>query len=126
MIIAAQVITASRNYFTVRPCAQLAYISQDIARSYASCAPYFDGTDRNALAIVNANFGGSPAEIGVALGMPFGSAIWLALAIHAIGVEVYVSFQALHLNVHLTNCRPAQSHTCRDRTTEADLGSQAK
>ena len=91
MIIAAQVITASGNYFTTRPCAQLAYISQGLARSYPSCASYFDGSDQNALAIVNANFGGTAAEIGVALGIPFGSALWLSLALHAIGVEIYVS-----------------------------------
>lgn len=34
---------------------------------------------------------GDPVQTTVALGLNFGSAGWLAFALHAIGVEIYVS-----------------------------------
>jgi hypothetical protein len=92
MIIATTIISDIGTYNTVRPCAQLAYISEGLARQYHDCTEYFDGSNPNAVAIVNANLNSpKPGEIGAALGISFGMAIWLSLAIHAIGVEVYVS-----------------------------------
>lgn len=41
--------------------------------------------------IVKANTGGNIAEKAAAAGILFGASGWLALAIHAIGIEVYVS-----------------------------------
>ena len=58
--------------------------------AYPECASYFDGTSPFQQAAVHAKFGGSGTEIGAALNMCFGMALWVALAMHAIGVEVYV------------------------------------
>jgi hypothetical protein len=90
MIIATAIISSAGDYYTVRPCPQLAYISKGLAESYPECAAYFDGSKPGQVAIVHADLNGRPAEIGAALGISFGMAIWLSLAIHAIGIEVYV------------------------------------
>ena len=90
------------DYYTVRPCAQIEYISESDARSYPACNAYFDSTNRDAQAVVHANFQGSQTEIGAALGVPFGTGVWLALAIHAIGVEIYVSPDHIHVTALCT------------------------
>lgn len=59
---------------------------------YPECASYLNGTNPGQQAAVHANFGsGEPVEIGAAMNMCFGMALWVALSLHAIGVEVYVS-----------------------------------
>lgn len=61
-----------------------------------------DDGNLKAVAAVNANFGGSTAELMSAMNVSFGMAGWLATGLHAIGVEVYVSFYDDHLScVHL-------------------------
>lgn len=90
MIIATAIISSAGDYYTVRPCVQLAYISEGLAKSYPECTAYFDGSNPGQVAIVHADLNGRPPEIGAALGISFGMVIWLSLAIHAIGVEVYV------------------------------------
>ena len=58
---------------------------------YPACASYADGSDPNAVSAVLANMGGaSAANAGAALNVNFGMALWLAFAIHAVGVEVYL------------------------------------
>jgi hypothetical protein len=91
IMILATAIISKMDYHTVRPCAQLASISESNSKLYPECVALSDGSDPQALAIVRANLQGNASEIGAALGMPFGMAVWLGLAIHAIGVEVYVS-----------------------------------
>lgn len=60
--------------------------------SYPSCAAYVNGTDLNEFALVKASMEGPDgANIGAALNVPFGMALWLSVAIHAIGVEIYVN-----------------------------------
>ena len=59
---------------------------------YPACASYLNGTDVGQEAVVHADFGGDVStELGAALNMSFGMALWLALALHAVGVEIYVS-----------------------------------
>lgn len=57
--------------------------------AYPVCIPG-DNDPRNVKAIVVADFGGNEAEIGASLHVPFGVALWLALAMHAVGVEIYL------------------------------------
>lgn len=95
MIIAVQVMSSMGSWYTVRPCVQIAFVSEADAISYSNCASYLDGTNPDALAIVHVDFSGTTTEIGASLGVPFGMAVWLALAIHAIAVEVYVSITFL-------------------------------
>jgi hypothetical protein len=94
MIIAAQITSQIGGYYDTRPCEQIEYIlgsQEESLKSFPDCAPFFDGADPSKQAAVEANFNGNPVQLTVALGSNFGSAMWLAFAIHAIGVEIYVS-----------------------------------
>lgn len=54
-------------------------------------------TNTSAWAAVHATMNGkSVANIAASMESVFGLALWLALAIHAIGIEIYVSFCKFH------------------------------
>ncbi|WYZ35978.1 hypothetical protein EsH8_X_000625 [Colletotrichum jinshuiense] len=94
-IIAAIIISTDGSYYVARPCGQIAFMIKDANRTlelYPGCASYFSGDSPDEQTLVHADFinGKSVVEIGAAVGMPFGMAIWLAMAIHAIGVELYL------------------------------------
>lgn len=82
------------GFYQARSCAQLFYIynhsQNDTLQADPDCASYFSGANVNKWVAVEANLGGDAAGAAAALGTNFGSAMWLALAIHAIGVEIYV------------------------------------
>lgn len=117
MIIAAQIVSRIGGYYDARPCEQIEYIfdsQEESLSSYPDCAPFFNGSDPSKQVAVEANFNGDPVQLTVALGSNFGSAMWLAFAIHAIGVEIYVGQQP-------DSCCPAvhavprySSRSCRD------------
>ncbi|KAJ3137177.1 hypothetical protein HDU90_002349 [Geranomyces variabilis] len=96
MIVSALVISStSPPYAQARPCMQvletLNYDQAAVLARYPDCGAAFNGTDPGRLVLVLANFkGGHTEELGVALAVPFGAALWLALAIHAAGVEMYL------------------------------------
>lgn len=94
MIIAAQSISSAGDFWSVQSCAKLLDVigdAQELVQQYPSCSGLVNGGNLEAVAAVNANFGGSAVESMSAMNMSFGMAGWLALALHAIGVEVYVS-----------------------------------
>lgn len=94
MIIAAQIISSAGDFWSVQSCAKLLDVigdAQELVQQYPSCSSLIDGGNLGAVAAVNANFGGSAVELMSAMNMSFGMAGWLALGLHAIGVEVYVS-----------------------------------
>jgi hypothetical protein len=94
MIISTVIISTNGQYYTVWPCAKIDTAVSDpsqLLQMYPTCESYLNGTNLEEMAIVTANLNGaSGAEVGAALSMSFGIAVWLATAIHAIGVEVYV------------------------------------
>ncbi|XP_014553121.1 hypothetical protein COCVIDRAFT_40834 [Bipolaris victoriae FI3] len=81
LIISARV-TAKQGYYVVWTCARIAATITpdiDLANSYP------------ALSAVAATFGvGDAANTGAAFNAGFGMALWLSLALHAIGVEIYL------------------------------------
>ncbi|OLN97920.1 hypothetical protein CCHL11_02607 [Colletotrichum chlorophyti] len=92
---AAAIISSLGTYYAIRPCDQVAFMVEDKNRTlelYPACATYFSGENPAQQTVVHADIlnSSSAAEAGVAAGMPFGMALWLALAIHAIGIEVYL------------------------------------
>ncbi|KAF2827948.1 hypothetical protein CC86DRAFT_347820 [Ophiobolus disseminans] len=93
-IIATIIISKTGQYFVVWSCAKIESTMPDTATllsTFPACAAYVNGTNPDELAIVKADLeGDSGANAGAALSMSFGMAIWLATAIHAIGVEVYL------------------------------------
>lgn len=94
MIIAAQIVSQIGGYYDARPCEQVEDIfgsPEESMAAYPDCAPFFNGSDPSKQVAVEANFNGNPVQLAVALGSNFGPAMWLAFAIHAIGVEIYVS-----------------------------------
>ncbi|ORY16407.1 hypothetical protein BCR34DRAFT_637899 [Clohesyomyces aquaticus] len=97
MIIAAMTISSPPDggaYYTARPCDQLLFIHKtqnETLTYYPTCESYFNGSNSNHEAIVRATMNSTKAsEITAALGVSFGMALWLALAIHAVGVEIYL------------------------------------
>jgi hypothetical protein len=98
MIISAQIISTSRSWYTVRPCAQIAFaLGQNATLEfYPQCLDYFTGVTPNLPVIVTADFASSNSmELSAALGIPFGAAGWLALLIHTFAIECYVSLKHL-------------------------------
>lgn len=94
MIIAAQVISAAGDFWSVQNCAKLLDVIGDakmLVEQYPSCVRLVEGGDLKAVAAVNANFGGTAVELMSAMNSTFGMAGWIATSLHAIGVEVYVS-----------------------------------
>jgi hypothetical protein len=85
------------GYYVARPCEQIFYTLHDnqlaTLMHYPECSAYFSGANPDQHAAVKALLGGggTAIEAGAALGLTFGGAGWLAMAIHAIGVEIYVS-----------------------------------
>ncbi|KAJ0119817.1 hypothetical protein J7T55_014022 [Diaporthe amygdali] len=92
-IIAAQIVSQIGGYYDARPCDQVENIlgsQEDSIAAFPDCAPYFNGSDFSKQVAVEADFNGNPVQVAVALGSNFGPAMWLAFAIHAIGVEIYL------------------------------------
>lgn len=92
---AASRIASGQGYTAMRPCAQ---IDSDgvlpvtaIQQFWPGCAAYFSGVDPDRQVLVDANYYGLPIEVNVALSMTSGASGLLALFLHAIGVEIYVS-----------------------------------
>lgn len=91
----ASILSKLGGYYTVQPCDKLGYILINpvgLRNLYPACAGYVNGTDPDGVALVKVNYYAyDPAQIASALGIGFGTCIWLAILIHAVGVEIYVS-----------------------------------
>jgi hypothetical protein len=100
MFISASSIANNPSYYTSRPCAQIAYSYQGLGPTeaittslYPDCQAFFNGSNPDQHVVVALNLNGLPDQVGAALGESFTMAVWLALAIHAMAVEIYVSAQ---------------------------------
>lgn len=95
MAISTSIITITGDQYLVRSCETIDYMlfhfQNYTEMLYPDCASWYTGEDPNKHIAVKATLDGGFAENAAALGMSFGNAFWLALAIHAILVEVYVS-----------------------------------
>jgi hypothetical protein len=90
----AKIISHYYGYYDARPCAQIASVFDDsqkaTLKNFPACASYFDGTNPGQYVVVEANMDGNGMEVAAALGLRFGAAGWLALSLHAVGVELYL------------------------------------
>lgn len=91
-----------------RPCEQILYTFHGNQTAtmlrYPECAAFFTGENLDQHAAVKAILGGGTAiEAAAALGITFGGSGWLALALHAIGVEIYVSSPCFHPSTQPTS-----------------------
>ena len=91
MIIAAQIITAIQSYYTTMTCGEIGYLQRNDIGYFESTYPECIGADARHHVVVHADFaGGNTEEIGASLRVSFGMALWMALLLHAVGVEIYL------------------------------------
>ncbi|KAL8961438.1 MAG: hypothetical protein Q9183_005311, partial [Haloplaca sp. 2 TL-2023] len=93
MIISALIISNLGGFYQATKCDKIAYIFADDEAGFREKFPAcfaVNGTSDGWIA-VEAILGNSAANVGAALGLGFGTAIWLALVMHGIGVEVYLA-----------------------------------
>ncbi|KAB8215149.1 hypothetical protein BDV33DRAFT_195503 [Aspergillus novoparasiticus] len=74
------------------PCGKIDFIigREQTLESYPDCASFYNGSKPDQNALVLGDFNGNADKIGTALNLNFGMAFWLALFLHAIGVEIYL------------------------------------
>ena len=93
MIIAAQVTSAMKSYSVLMTCGELGTMHgyKYLAATYPDCV--FNSTiSTQKMKVINADFSsGVKEEIGGALRLNFGMALWLAFLLHAVGVEIYLA-----------------------------------
>ncbi|KAK5653945.1 hypothetical protein OQA88_7870 [Cercophora sp. LCS_1] len=94
-IVMTLIAGSSGDYSAARSCAQVDFIlganrTHDL---FPACEPFYTGQNPEQQVLVPAKFGTddqTAATVGAAFGETFGAALWLALAIHAIGIEIYL------------------------------------
>lgn len=86
---------SGQGYTAMRPCAQIdsdgVLPESVIVRSWPECAAYFTGSRPDQQVLVRADYYGLPIEINVAISVVSGASAFVALFLHAMGVELYVS-----------------------------------
>jgi hypothetical protein len=89
---------------------------------YPDCRSYFNGSNPDQHVVVRMNFNGQPEQLSAALGESFSMAVWLALAIHAAVVEVYVSETVLsNACIRSSSFVSAQAHSTRNPEAPASV-----
>jgi len=92
MILSAIIATKHSQYYTTMTCGEIGsiYNSANAANElYPACAA--PGATAATHVVVQADFGQQPEQIGVSLRISFGMAMWLALILHLVGVEIYLA-----------------------------------
>ncbi|KAL1836187.1 hypothetical protein VTJ49DRAFT_5468 [Mycothermus thermophilus] len=85
---------SDRGYVAPLPCARISSLLGPASKSiklFPDCEPYFLGKDPAKAVVVVASLSGDEAGVTAAFNVVFGSAIWLGLVLHAVGVEIYVT-----------------------------------
>lgn len=92
MIISAKITSRIGTYDTVKSCDEIYFIhdnnNETLARLYPQCV----SSVANQHVVVHASWKNHQADqIGASLDMSFGMAMWLALFLHLVGVEIYLA-----------------------------------
>ncbi|EPE30060.1 hypothetical protein GLAREA_12783 [Glarea lozoyensis ATCC 20868] len=86
------ILSASGNYFQSQPCKQVQFSYELYGFGPYTQMLYPQCSDPNAQVSVKASMEGpGPENIEAALGISFGMAFWMALFLHMIGPEIYLS-----------------------------------
>jgi hypothetical protein len=109
-LIAALIITRIKDYYQIQTCGEVASDYETIpppriAAMYHQCLNATAGTN----IVVNATFSGRPEQVGASLGVGFGMALWMAILLHIVGVEIYL------------NLTPVEGHRLRNVSYERQL-----
>jgi hypothetical protein len=89
MIFSAMIITMIGDYYQIQTCGQVAFgygSWSPTVKFYPQCANELEDTN----IVIPANYNGLAEEAGASLGTSFGMALWLAVLIHLVGVEIYL------------------------------------
>ncbi|KAL8951558.1 MAG: hypothetical protein Q9222_002468 [Ikaeria aurantiellina] len=93
MILSALIASSMSGYYITMTCGEIFSIydtRQEALDLYAQCGE--PGSTLDTRVIVQATFGNGQAEqIAASLRISFGMAMWMALFLHAVGVEIYLS-----------------------------------
>lgn len=92
MILSAVISTQSSNYYTTMSCGEIASLYNSSARVgqlYPRCSNPNSTVDD--MVVVQAKFSDQHEQLAVSLELSFGMAIWLALILHLVGVEIYLA-----------------------------------
>lgn len=86
MIIATQIITKIGSYYIAMPCKQIEAVGGDVEK-YLTCS-----RNEEAWTVVHADFKGTSGieNIAATFQLSFGMSLWLSIALHAVGVELYL------------------------------------
>lgn len=91
------VISSIGGYYVAQPCDKIFDIVGNATKTlakYPECAAFLNGTAPDKQTAVLASMDEGRVEIAASLNMTFGMALWVALALHAICIEIYVSVPA--------------------------------
>lgn len=94
MILSALISSQASGYYTPMSCGELVTVydttPQNVTSLYPQCGQ--PGSTDDTLVIVQASFANNQAEqIGASLRLSFGMALWMALFLHLVGVEIYLN-----------------------------------
>ena len=92
MIISAQIISSAGGFYQAWPCAKISFLYEDDSAGFQNAYPQCfmtNGTIHGWIA-VKAKFADNSPQIATSLGLTFGSAGWLGLVLHIMGVEIYL------------------------------------
>lgn len=98
LILMAIILPITNAYYSSQPCDKLLWQLNDESRAESLYPECFRSSSGSGLsqqhASVKAAFRGATdsAQVMASFDLSFGSAMWLAWAVHAAGVEVYVSW----------------------------------
>ncbi|KAI1845730.1 hypothetical protein JX265_000091 [Neoarthrinium moseri] len=94
MILTVMIMDVTGEYYIAQPCDKINFIlksAEKTATRYPECAAFFSGENPSQQALVQAKYSGTDAvQVTAAFNLVFGMAAWLAVALHAIGVELYL------------------------------------
>ena len=98
MVISTVIVSKMGGYYRAMPCEEIEFIyttgqQEGLRTDYPQCFALNGTMMDGGWVAVKAKFGGGGVkipEIGAALGTTFGTAGWLALLVHAVGVEIYL------------------------------------
>lgn len=118
MTVMALIISDLDGYYAPQPCGQIDSMLRgnrtEVLAVFPQCQSFYSGENPGQWAIAQANLKtDNDAFSAAALGTSCGAAAWLALAIHAIGVELYVSLTVLVCpNIHRLRTRVGLANSC--------------
>jgi hypothetical protein len=108
----AIILSTDKRHRILMECAKLDYIignSSSTLQAHPDCAAYYNNTNPDKVTLVQTDINGIDERIAATLDLTFGMTLWLALFLHAVGVEIYL---------HLT---PRESHRLREVAYQKQL-----